>query len=118
MPGEFSYRMHGELYQLYLDDTLLGQPMAAVALALDSASGLVLQHGSPELVEAWGIDRRAALRQLDLARANRIVVVAGRIPLDALNRCFRQPGYAAELLAHVRAGSLPQQPTTSQVGPG
>ncbi|KWT98464.1 MULTISPECIES: hypothetical protein [unclassified Variovorax] len=114
MSGEFSYRLRNDLYELYQGEKLLGQPMLAVSLALDEVSGAVLQHGSPELVEPWGMDRRAKLRaDKNSAEAERLVVLTGRIPVVELNRCFTQPGHAAEVLARARAGTLEPEPTNS-----
>jgi hypothetical protein len=110
MSGEFSYRLRDKLYELYQGERLLGQPMTAVSLALDSSSGAVLQHGSPELVEPWGMDRRAKLRKDSPAEADRLVVLTGRIQVAELNRCFTQQGYAAQVLAQAQAGTLQPEP--------
>lgn len=106
-----SYQTRGQDYVLLDGNQQLGQPMREVALALDSRNGSLLKHGDAASVRAWYAVATARLRaglSDDAARAT--VVICGRFPLDELNRCLAQNGYAGTLLAQLRAGHVDALP--------
>ncbi len=77
-----------------------------VAIAFDSYTGKVHEHGTPTRIHSWAINTRRRLRAagaLDIA--NDIVVISGPLPVDEINKCLKTEGYVQTLFK--RLGTLP-----------
>ena len=84
--GERPYRLKSEL----------------VAIAFDRVTGRVHQHGHPTRINAWAMGAQRRLRMAgDWDEADRLVVVAGPLPEEELNKCQSVQGYCRWLLARL-----------------
>lgn len=77
-----------------------------VAIAFDSYTGEVHQHGSPTRIQSWAAHTRRRLRAAGAqALANDLVVVSGPLPVDELNKCLWISGYCRRMFK--RLATLP-----------
>ena len=77
-----------------------------VAIAFDSITGHVHQHGHPTRINSWAMGTQRRLRMAgDWDGADRLVVVSGPLPEEEINKCLSLQGYCRWLLA--RLASLP-----------
>ena len=77
-----------------------------LAIAFDTHTGEVHQHGTPSRIQSWAANTRRRLRAAGLwQEAEDIVVVTGPFPVDEINKCLWIKGYCRRLLQ--RLSSLP-----------
>lgn len=106
-----SYGLNCGQYVLMAGDKPVGPVLDEVSIALDKTEGTMHKHGSRESVQAWHAQAQAKLRAGGSGEwADNLVVLTGRFPLEELNRCLSNSGYAGALYAKVMAGQLEQLP--------
>lgn len=77
-----------------------------LAIAFDTHTGEVHQHGTPSRIQSWAANTRRRLRAAGLwQEAEDIVVVSGPFPVDEINKCLWIKGYCRRLLQ--RLSKLP-----------
>jgi hypothetical protein len=71
----------------------------AVAIAFDRRTGTLHEHGSPLRIQSWASNTRRHLRAAGAwERAEDLVVVAGALPVDEINKCLAIKGYCRSML--------------------
>jgi hypothetical protein len=112
--GDYNYRLNCSEYVLHKGDAPVGPLLQEVALAFDAESGTLHKHGAPAMVSKWAEDTSLKLRNVGAADlANALLVISGRFPLPALNKCLTASGYVGVFYAELRAGvhkELPMLP--------
>ena len=107
----YSYSLNAGQYVLMDGDSPIGRVLDEVSIALDKAEGTLHKHGSPESVQRWHVDAQKKLRAGGANdMADNLVVLTGRFPLDELNKCLSNMGYAGRLYLKAVAGELKQLP--------
>ncbi|MFK4705650.1 hypothetical protein ABIC83_002489 [Roseateles asaccharophilus] len=108
--SDFNYQLNCGQYVLHQGDTPIHKVLDEVGIAFDSENGVMLKHGDPEFVSQWAERIRKKFRDGGFAEmAAQVVYIAGRFPLDDLNRCLTTTGYVLKLYERLQAGTLPQQ---------
>jgi hypothetical protein len=77
----------------------------AVAIAFDRSTGMLHEHGNPLRIQSWASNTRRHLRAAGAwDRAEDIVVVAGSLPVDEINKCLAIKGYCRSMLHRLPPG--------------
>lgn len=88
-----------------------------LAIAVDTYSGELRQHGSPTRIHSWAMQTRRRLRAAGhWDSAADLVVISGPFPVEEINRCLRIRGYGRRLLA--RLASLPHGKSAARPSQG
>ena len=87
----------------------VGRVLDEIALAIDTADGILHKHGPAEKVSAWHATTTKALRAAGADEmADHLVVVTGRFPLEEVNRCISNSTYAGHFYKKLLAGEVEQ----------
>jgi hypothetical protein len=107
----YSYTLNAGQYVLMHGDSPVGRLLEEVSIALDKVDGTLHKHGSPESVQRWHAQAQQKLRAGGAFElADSLVVLTGRFPLEELNRCLSNIGYAGQLYLKAASGELKQLP--------
>lgn len=102
-----AYQFNCGQYVLYKDGQPTTKPSDTIALCIDKDSGVLHKHGDPERVRQWHATNVRALRQAGCADwADHMVVVEGRFPLEEINRCLSNTGYASTFFEKLQEGKI------------
>lgn len=105
------YRLTCGQYVLHDGDEPIGAVLDEIALAFDRDSGTLHKHGPVDLVSAWHANAQQRYRAAGLDDlAEPLVMVAGRFPLEDLNRCISASGYVGRFYQRLLAGEIQQEP--------
>lgn len=109
------YQLKEGNYHLYDMSSPIGQGTGehrlrlrtdTVAIAFDARTGQLHEHGSPTRIHSWATGARRRLRAVGaIDSANDIVVVAGPLPIDEINKCLQIAGYCRRM--YTRLATLP-----------
>lgn len=112
MPYEqIHYELNCTDYVLFRGDKPISKLLQEVSLAFDKEAGVLMKHGSKEMVSAWLSDAQEKLRSggaHDLAE--QLIMVTGRFPVDELNKCISISGYIGKLWMRMQAGEIAALP--------
>lgn len=85
----------------------VGRVLDELSLAIDTREGTLHKHGVPELVASWYENTTQKLRAGGCEEfADDLVVVTGRFPLEEVNRCVSNTGYAGSFYRRLLAGDI------------
>lgn len=108
---DYHYRMNCGQYVLHDGEDPIGPVMDEVAIAFDLESGTLHKHGSPEMVRAWCKKSSDKLIQAGFPEmAGDLVVIAGRFPVEELNKCLSITGYVRRMYDRASSGEISSQP--------
>lgn len=104
---DYHYKMNCGQYVLHDGADPIGPVMDEVALAFDCESGTLHKHGSVAMVSKWHETAQAKFRAGGFAdMADQLLMIAGRFPLEDLNRCLSTSGFVARLYERLRRGEV------------
>ena len=91
-----------------------------LAIAFDSHTGEVHQHGTPTRIQSWASHTRRRLRAAGLWQAAEdIIVISGPFPVEEFNKCLWVKGYCRRLLQRLSSlphGKLQSRPSAHNYG--
>lgn len=103
----FTYELNCGQYVLHRDGQPIGPLLDEVALAISKEDGILHKHGPHDLVLKWHQNTSDKLRRGGFSElADDLIVICGRFPLEALNRCISTSGYALVLYRGIQAGTI------------
>lgn len=109
--SDYRYVMNGPHYVLTDDGKFIGPPLLEIAVGFDKEDGIVRKHGAVAMVERWASDTRAKLRAGGLHDwADNLIVLSGKLDIEAINRYISTSGYAKRYFASLQAHA----PSTSK----
>lgn len=104
------YRMVGGLYELCDSEGAVGGTINQIAMVIDAEAGVLIKHGSPALIDPWYAEFRERTRAREPEKLEYLMLLTGRIPVEQINRCIREPAYAGTMWRLIQEGLVGEQP--------
>lgn len=109
---QIHYELNCTDYVLFKGDQPVSKLLQEVSLAFDKEAGVLMKHGSKEMVSTWLVDAQAKFRNGGHPElAEQLIMVTGRFPVDELNKCISISGYVGRFWQKLQTGALSALPS-------
>jgi len=110
---DYHYETNCSQYVLMDGKRCLYGPYDQISLCFDRECGTLHKHGEPGMVAAWHEKTTKSFKAFGFNEmSDNLICVTGRFPLEEINKCLTNSGYAEIFYKKLMAGEIAELPFT------